>query len=237
MCNIEYPIFLGCKDYTNDLFWKQIFNDLSRGKSPRGVRITSESLTCCYKDKDFNYEYKGNKCKNVYIQVYNLFTKRLNIYSQKDQYNRRKEMDSLVEEMQENKKEKWSAIRKKATRYNLILGYASRMKKLHNTDVSTAKRLISTIFSGLSFKDILSSDVEYHGGKIYNIKVIYFDGVNFLIDKTSECQMKKAVKKKESIIADQWNKYIAKLEKNIFYTHQPDKENNDDDNVKDIDDL
>jgi hypothetical protein len=217
MSEIEYAIFLGCKDYTNDIFWKHIFDDLSRGKLPRGVRMTSNHLSCSYKDKDFHYEFKGKPCSEIFNNIYELFTKRLNIYSQKDQYSRIEEMEEVVKEMEENRKEKWSSIRKKVSRYNLIVDYAGRMKKKYNTSIKESKRLINIIFTGLSLKELVSIDIEYKNGEIVNIKKIIFDGNRYCMLENITIPPEKKSKKKESQLSDLWPKYISGLNKNLFY--------------------
>ena len=60
---IIYPIFLECCQYTTDIFWENVFEDLSYGKTPYGTYITKDFLCCNYKEKEFSYKIEKNNQK------------------------------------------------------------------------------------------------------------------------------------------------------------------------------
>ena len=49
LLELVYPFFLKCCEYTDDIFWKFVFEDLAYGKSPYGTYITKNFLCCNYK--------------------------------------------------------------------------------------------------------------------------------------------------------------------------------------------
>ena len=63
---LVYPIFLNCCQYTDDIFWEDIFADLAFGKPPLGTYISKDFLCCSLKQKEFNYKIE-NKDIKTYI--------------------------------------------------------------------------------------------------------------------------------------------------------------------------
>ena len=70
--DIVYPIFIECLQFTEDIFWENIFEDLAYGKTPYGTYISKDFLCCKYKKKDFSYKIERKDPKILYEEVYNL---------------------------------------------------------------------------------------------------------------------------------------------------------------------
>lgn len=81
---IVYPIFLECCQYTNDIFWENIFEDLAYGKTPYGTYISKDFLCCNYKDKEFSYKIEKKNSEQLYEDIYLLLAKKLGLLSQRD---------------------------------------------------------------------------------------------------------------------------------------------------------
>ena len=84
MKKIVYPIFLECCQYTNDIFWENIFENLAYGKPPYGSYISKNFLCCSYEQKEFNYKIEKKDSKTVYEEVFSLLTNRLGIFSHQE---------------------------------------------------------------------------------------------------------------------------------------------------------
>ena len=56
-----YPFFIDCCKYTDDIFWKFVFEDLAYGKTPYGIYLTKNFLCCNYKGKEFSYKIDSKK--------------------------------------------------------------------------------------------------------------------------------------------------------------------------------
>ena len=62
--------------------------------------------------------------------------------------------------------------------------YASELAKKHKFTLKESKKLFITIQLGFQFKRLNSEDVEYHSGKIHNIKGLeYKNGVYSIVNK------------------------------------------------------
>ena len=81
---IIYPVFLECCQYTNDIFWENIFEDLAYGKTPYGTYISKDFLCCNYKDKEFSYKIEKKPSNQLYSDIYGLLHKKLGLLSQRD---------------------------------------------------------------------------------------------------------------------------------------------------------
>ena len=67
---ILYPIFLECYNHSDDIYWQNIFEDLSYGISPYGTYFSKDYLCCNYKKKEFSYKIKAFKKYTSEIQKY-----------------------------------------------------------------------------------------------------------------------------------------------------------------------
>ena len=103
MKKIVYPIFLECCQYTNSIFWENIFENLAYGKAPYGSYISENFLCCSYKQKEFNYKIEKKDSETVYKEVFSLLTNSLGIFSQQEK----------VENDIKNSRKNWNDIKKK----------------------------------------------------------------------------------------------------------------------------
>ena len=107
MKKIVYPIFLECCQYTNNIFWENIFENLAYGKAPYGSYISENFLCCGYKQKEFNYKIEKKDSETVYKEVFSLLTNRLGIFSQQE-----KDFTNLENDIK-NSRKNWNDIKKK----------------------------------------------------------------------------------------------------------------------------
>jgi len=146
---LVYPIFLECCKYTQDNFWKYIFEDLAYKKTPYGIYIYCNYLCCNYKNKEFNYKIDITKdSKVLYNDIYNLFNKRFELLSEKDKINRK----NLFEENSTNGKTK--------NINNVIYLYVINMKNKWNLPIHQTKKLLSYIILMSLFKVIIPRKLE-----------------------------------------------------------------------------
>ena len=81
---LVYPIFLNCCQYTDDIFWEDIFADLAFGKPPCGTYLSKDFLCCSHKQKEFNYKIENKDSVTVYKEVFYLLRNRLGIFSRQE---------------------------------------------------------------------------------------------------------------------------------------------------------
>ena len=101
MKKIVYPIFLECCQYTNNIFWENIFENLAYGKAPYGTYIPKKFLCCGYKQKD---------SETVYKEVFSLLSNRLGTFAQQV-----KDFTNIENDIK-NSRKNWHGIKKKCKR-------------------------------------------------------------------------------------------------------------------------
>ena len=178
---IIYPIFLECCQYTDDLFWIYIFEDLSYGKCPYGCYINKNFLCCSFKGKEFSYKIDSNKDPKVmFEEIYNLLHNKLGFYSE---IQRRSKIKNIEIPESNWKDKKWNNIKNKNVKDFIIDNYVISMKKLYSLDDNTVIKLKFVILSGIIFKTISNNDIVYENGIIKEIKGISFKKNEMIIDK------------------------------------------------------
>ena len=165
---ITYPIFFECCQFTEDNFWRNIFEDLAYSKTPYGTYINNDYLLCGYKDKDFSYKIKGKNSKQLYTDIYDLLKNRLGILSGKEK-TRKRLAYFQAENRIKNSRKNWNNIRKKNIKDILVERYVVEMKQRYNLPSKQAKILMSIIFIALAFKILVTTDIHYQDGKITDI--------------------------------------------------------------------
>ena len=215
---ILYPIFLECREYAIDIFWQNIFEDLSYGKTPYGSYISKNFLCCNYKKKEFSYKIESNKLpKQIYNEVYFLFTDKLGLISNDDKLKKRKLFGEIENSLKESR-ENWNNIKKKNIKEVLFELYVIDMKNKWSLSFKQTRFLLSIIYIGLIFKVITNKDIEYEEGRIKNVKGIDFVHRNILINKDlyyleNNCSPNIILEEK-ILMSDSWEKYLKDLKKN-----------------------
>jgi hypothetical protein len=213
-----YPFFLHCIQYTEDIFWKNIFEDLSYGICPYGTYINKDFLTCSYPGKEFSYKILKKSPKILFNEIYNLLTKKLGILSNIEKDKKRKKFNEIEEEIGETKKT-WCDIKKKNIKDMIIEKYTIDMKKKHKLSDNNTKKLLSIIIIALLFKTITSKDIVYKEGKILEIKGINFKNDNIILNKKInqvEYSLNAKIIIEDKLMSTNWDKFIVQLEKNTY---------------------
>ena len=130
LLELVYPFFLKCCEYTDDIFWKFVFEDLAYGKSPYGTYITKNFLCCNYKNKEFSYKIEPNKDpKQLFENIHRLLFYKFGLMSEKDKLSRRKIFENTKNTIENNCKQSWNNIKKKNIKNIIIENFIIRMKK------------------------------------------------------------------------------------------------------------
>ena len=211
-----YPFFIDCCEYTDDIFWKFVFEDLAYGKTPYGIYLTKNFLCCNYKGKEFSYKIDSKKEKKVlFEEIYDILHKKFGLLSKDDKVKRKQMFANTETEIQDNNKN-WNKIRKKSIKQNIIEKYSIEMKRKHKLTNIQVKKLFSIIIIGLIFKTITIEHISYSDGEIRNINGISFQENK--IEISPDLYNFNSVSSPEIIIneknmSDHWKKYL-KLNRN-----------------------
>ena len=211
-----YPIFLECCQYTEDVFWENIFENLAYGNTPFGSYISKNYICCSYKSKEFSYKIDENKSSEVlFVELYNLFSKRLGILSGKEK-SKKQESFHNMENSIKNSRVKWNDIRKKSMKELLIELYVLRMKKKFDLTTHQSKHLLSFILMAIVFKNIKSEDVIYENNKITEIKGISFKHGKIIFESDIENVDVSSITQElssQQLMSENWEKFLSNLSK------------------------
>ena len=203
MKKIVYPIFLECCQYTNDIFWENIFENLAYGKPPYGSYISKNFLCCSYEQKEFNYKIEKKDSKTVYEEVFSLLTNRLGIFSHQEKVKKINDIKN------------WNDI-KKNVKELLIELYVSRMRTKYSLSIKQARYLLSTILIAMVFKVITVNDIDYSDGRINKIDGINFAKKQVIITRNlwnMNLNFTSSILVDKKFMANNWEKYLEKLRK------------------------
>lgn len=212
---ILYPIFLKCCLYATDKFWSSIFEDLSHGITPYGTYISKNYFCCSYKNKEFSYYIDETKnAKDVYNEIYNILSKKLNILSINEKMNVNCDFEDFQNNIK-NSKDSWTSIRKKISKDLIIEKYVVRMKNEYNLSYKQCRYLLKLIHLGIVLKTINNKDIIYEDGEITKIVGIEIEDNKIILDKElfRELETNNEVITNENYMKDNWEKYIKELYK------------------------
>ena len=215
---IIYPIFLECCEFSEDTFWKNVFEDLSYGKCPYGTYITKDFFCCNYKNKEFSYKIEKKEPEILYNDIYELLSKKLGLLSHKDKIKKKIDFSILEDEIKENRKN-WSNIRKKNIKDLLIENYVIEMKKKYSLSIKQSRELLSSIFTGMVFKVITVKDIDYSDGIIKNIDGISFKKKQIIFERDIydfDINITPYIIVDKKSMSDNWEKYLELLRKLII---------------------
>jgi hypothetical protein len=208
---IVYPVFLECLEYTDDMFWKSIFEDLAYGKAPHGTYISKGFLCCSYKGKEFSYKLERKDPEILWKEIYSILTDKIGIFSQKE----RNKQKTAFSEMQKSTKNDTTNSRKKNTKDMLYEKYVLRMKKEHNLTIKQAKYLLAVIGICMLFKTISSKDIVMKDDKIESINGIQIENGEIILKKPlcsiSENYTKEQTEKQLNFISKNWTVYLDEI--------------------------
>lgn len=200
--DIIYPIFYECSKQFKDEFWIKLFDDLSRGKCPKGVMIYNGVLSSTYKRNGFSYSFADITDPNKIVEeIPELLKKSVCIYSNKDIINKESDLtDANNEYMTVKNEDNWKKIKVKKMKENLITNYCLEMKQKHKLSFNHAKNLYTTIKDSLYlYKTHKSDSIIMKNGKIDYIEdIIYNENLNCFINmrEIEDENIKKNDKKK-----------------------------------------
>lgn len=213
--DIVYPIFIECLQFTEDIFWENIFEDLAYGKTPYGTYLSKDFLCCKYKKKDFSYKIERKEPKILYEEVYDLLANKLGLLSSEEKIKKKRLFNELETNLK-NSGKNWVDIKKKNIKETLIEVYVTKMKNKYSLSIAQARYLLSIIFIAVVFKVITNKDIEYENGVIHNIKGIDFIKKQIIVEKDLyklETSFAPDIVLDKNLMADSWEKYLKDLRK------------------------
>ena len=181
--DIVYPIFIDCMQYTDDIFWKNTFEELSFGRCPYGIYINKDNICCNYKDKKFCYNiYTTDDPETLFKDIFNLFNNKFGLLSKRDKLRKNKLFLSKQNEINRILNNDWCNIKRKNIRIMLIEKFVIQKSKEFNLSIQQSKELYSKIILGLLFKTIHKNCIIYENQHIKEITHISFKNMSFNVN-------------------------------------------------------
>lgn len=181
---IIYPIFLECKKFTADQYWKDTLTMCASNKFPKGSKYDSDNHTIYIRNLAEKSKYAEviplpTDFKELFNALLELFREKLNLYSSLDIKLKRKEIENIRESLSVRLDCTWKQLKPRSLRDNIVIQYVLRLKDEYNLSPKEVKDLFNEINMGFHFKNITSDDVEYEKGEIIRInKLEKIEGVN-----------------------------------------------------------
>lgn len=213
---IIYPVFLDCCQYTDDIFWQNIFEELAYGKTSYGIYISKNFICCNQRKKEFSYKIENKEPQIIFNELYHIFKNKVGIQSHQEKLVNRKAFKQLEDETNQNIKNNWGSIKKKNMKELLIELYVTKMKNKYFLTLEQSRYLISIIYIGLTFKVLTKKDINYSNGEILGIDGIDFERKKVILNKdiySVEITIDEQTEINKKMMIDVWNKYIKELRK------------------------
>lgn len=212
MKSILHPIFLSCRDYTSDVYWKKIFENLAYGEAPKGITLKNHILYSTLKKKEFNYTFEDKEPKEIFEDLYNIFTNTFNMKSHGENVKKQEILNEFLRQNSKRRSEElWNKIKRKSIRDNLIQDYVLSCKYKYNLSEYDVKKLYFYISVGCVFKLFTGNDIYLDKGFINSINGIELDqGTVRILKKFNEPSIKKEVEKTAHLY-NLWDNYLKTL--------------------------
>lgn len=170
---VTHPIFLRCCQYITDPFWIYLFEDMAYGKCPYGIILKDNCIYSVLKNREFTYslDQEEKNIEKICEDLCQIFSSKLQILSQKDQFRHRSQCQTSVTNYMNNLYQ-WTDIRKKSLKDLLLEQYSLAQKQKQNYSYAFTRQLFAIVFIGIQFKTILSKHIHYKNRMITRIEGI-----------------------------------------------------------------
>jgi hypothetical protein len=213
-----YPCFLSCVEYTDDEYWKSIFEDLSFGITPQGTYISKNYLISNVKNKEFVYKIqKDMYTETLFLEIYALFSEKLDLKSTNEIEEYKNSIETF--EMAFNS---WNSIKKKSIKDSIIMNYVNTKSSEYDFTTHTSKRLLNTINLSIMLKFITIKNIDYRDSIIHAIDGFTFSKNNFKFERNADASAPTPstggieYNKYQVSLVDIWNKMVDVLSKTIY---------------------
>ncbi len=211
---IKYQKLYECSLLEQDDYWKQIFENLSRGKSIKKCILNDGSIEIVNKNKNFVYVYKDKSPELILQECKELIRQKLHLHSKKDIYNNQHLWSTEQNELNTlTQQDDWKKIRNKNMRYFLLMKYAISVKNKRNISWKTANTFFKTITDALYLLHTHKSiDITMENGVIADIKDIIIDE-NYIVQNNRIDVEQSKKKDKKDVKLTLWDKYLNNITK------------------------
>ena len=216
------PIFEQLANLTEDIFWKTIFLDCSRGKFPRGFTFKNNVLTFKKGNKMTRLELTTNLAES-FTSSMNFFQSAGGIMSKEDREKiRRKEEERILEQIESETEKNWKDIKKENLKEILLNEFINDICEELKFNDMEKRELTTTIKKGIILKCFNNENIIMEDGRIVEIEGLIYDEKkrehdiheDYIIKrdrKTSDLGIEKTDEINTFYFMDMWKKYLDNL--------------------------
>jgi len=217
--DVVYSILQECSLLQTDEFWKRLFDDLSRGKCPKGIMIYNGVISSTHKRNGFSYNiYNKTTAEELSEDLINTLKDSAYIYSSTDIENKDGDFQEANNEYITAKNtDSWKKIKTRKMRLNLIMNYVIHLRKKHRLDNRSSKELYEGLKDALfNYRSHKTEDVLMEKGVITNIKDFTYNKTTktFCNDRIMLLDERKE-KEAKDVLGSKWEKYVQNVIKSV----------------------
>jgi hypothetical protein len=142
-----HPIFLECRDHTDNEFWKSLYEDMAYGKYPKQIYINQhQQIQSTNRNVSFQYTFKNKSVEEILTDLQDFLLENTNLISNE-------EIDVKKTNALPYKKDvwvNWKDIKKKYIRDILLMDYCIEIKRIvqfHYSETSYLYELLNNLVS------------------------------------------------------------------------------------------
>lgn len=189
---IIHPLFEECKNFTLDLYWRDIFTKFALNRFPTGIRYDPTH-------KNLILKINGKKTEVIALPeedpafcfqiVMRIMRDKLNMHSTRDIKSGKEELAIDSQKNVCNLDCEWKKIKPRYLKDQLMMDYIAKLKEKYSLTPQEVKHLISIIQLGFQFKGLSQDDVDFSDGAIQDIQGLSFDRKTrkFTVPEYSSC--------------------------------------------------
>ncbi len=219
---VVYPILQECCSFFKDDFWIKLFDDLSRGRCPKGISIYKDVISSTYKRNGFTYTFMGDgiTAAKIVEELPNILKNTVCIFSSKDIINKKVDFSTANSDyLNIMTTDNWKKIKNKKMRENLLINFAISMKKKYKMNVQSTKNLYTLIkYCVLYDKTHTADDIIMKDGEVVKIEGIEYDKKEKVFVNTKDKESYETVSEKEKTdyLKNKWETFVSTLIKEII---------------------
>lgn len=154
--DVVHPIFLQCKTFCQNEYWKGVFDDLAYGKYPKQIYVSGGCIQSANRKKiSFFYNLKEKSVETITTDVINLLTNHTDLISS-DEIKKKKDVN---EQYKKDEWNQWKDIKRKYIKDVLMMEFCLELRKIYGWTLKKA----TEVFQALSLR--------VYGGQLTDIKM------------------------------------------------------------------
>lgn len=179
--NVLYNHILVCKEYTEDIHWKDIIHSCACNKFPKGIKYEVSKNTIHVK-----YEVNNKPIfesvvlpleddRERYNKLMYIFRDLLNLRSDDDILESKNNLENIRKKNEINLDCEWKKLKPKSVKNYLLMDFSINHVQELKLDQKKASSLYKLIQLSFQFKQLTSDHVKYSEGKVQYIKGLEYD--------------------------------------------------------------